>query len=224
MSRGKLIVIEGADCTGKDTIIDSLNLPEDIFTISREPGGTEIGNDIRDVILNISHLNIDDFTTFLLFSANRRDHIVNKIVPEILSGKNVVLNRYYHSSVIYQGILGDGTISTKDIVKTTKMIMAGYEDMVKPDLVVSLYSSDLSIIEDRLNRKIKDRLELNDMEYFKMVNNEYWNIHNNKYIKDIERGKPNIYLMIDISAFHNNIESMTDTIKGAIVNITGGKY
>lgn len=215
MDRGKLIVIEGSDCTGKDTLINSLNLPSDKFIISREPGGTKIGQNIRDVLLDVDNDEIDDLTSFLLFNADRRNHIVNKIAPAILSGKNVVLNRYYHSSIVYQAILGNNgnglpSALTSDIIKS---VVKTKDYTAIPDLIIILYSSEYPLIQDRLESKNKDRIEMNNAEYFNRVNEEYSHIYKSYYISSIEKSHSHRYMIFDVSKYKNNIEKLANEVQ-----------
>lgn len=107
---GKFITFEGPDGAGKTTVLNNIinrlkhsefNLTD--FVITREPGGTEAGNQIRKIVLDEPNINIDIGTEVLLFAAARRQHVVEKIKPALNAGKIVLSDRFLDSSVAYQG-------------------------------------------------------------------------------------------------------------------------
>ncbi len=102
--RGQFIVIEGVDGSGKDTVVDLLkiNFPHLVYT--REPGGTEIAEEIRKIFLNDNDRTekLDALTEILLMHAGRRQHVVNFIRPNLERGKSVVCNRFDPSTYAYQ--------------------------------------------------------------------------------------------------------------------------
>ncbi|WP_345753140.1 dTMP kinase [Lactiplantibacillus pentosus] len=107
---GKFITFEGPDGAGKTTVLK--NVVERLktskfemadFVITREPGGSKVSNQIRDIVLNQVDANIDINTEVLLFAAARRQHVVEKIVPALTDGKTVISDRFLDSSVAYQG-------------------------------------------------------------------------------------------------------------------------
>lgn len=102
MSRGKFIIIEGADGSGKSTVIAHLKsvFPEEKgFLYSREPGGTVAGERIRDLILETE---LDVRAQLLLFYAARQQHVTERIVPALEKGINVVSDRFSASTYAYQ--------------------------------------------------------------------------------------------------------------------------
>jgi dTMP kinase len=103
MKKGKLIAIEGGEGSGKSTLIDRLKkkYPDVVFT--REPGGSDYGEEIRAVILKSKFAKQADALTHLcLFFASRRDHARNILIPNLKAGKNVVTDRLDGSSFAYQ--------------------------------------------------------------------------------------------------------------------------
>ena len=107
MNKGKFIVFEGCDGSGKTTISTAIfdllqknNIPS-IYT--REPGGIEISEQIRRVILDTKNITMDSRTEALLYAASRRQHLVEKVWPAIKEGKIVICDRYLDSSLAYQG-------------------------------------------------------------------------------------------------------------------------
>ncbi|KXT76978.1 dTMP kinase [Streptococcus sp. DD12] len=108
MTQGKLITIEGPDGSGKTTLLEILapavaKAFEVEVVTSREPGGVQIAEQIRKVILDVNHTTMDKKTELLLYMAARRQHLVEKVLPALEAGKWVILDRFIDSSVAYQG-------------------------------------------------------------------------------------------------------------------------
>lgn len=104
---GYFISIEGPEGAGKSTVIEAL-MKELTDTgveavLTREPGGIEIAERIREVILNPEHTAMDGRTEALLYAAARRQHLVEKIEPALAAGKVVLCDRFIDSSLAYQG-------------------------------------------------------------------------------------------------------------------------
>jgi dTMP kinase len=107
MKEGLFITFEGGEGSGKTTIINKLvPLLEakglNVLT-SREPGGVRIAEDIRNIILDPKNTEMCYETEALLFAASRMQHLKEKVIPALLSGKVVICDRYLDSSLVYQG-------------------------------------------------------------------------------------------------------------------------
>ncbi|RLQ82843.1 dTMP kinase [Planomicrobium sp. Y74] len=104
---GYFITIEGPEGAGKTTAIEQLMTqlqPLGIEAVlTREPGGIEIAEKIREVILNKNHTTMDGRTEALLYAAARRQHLVEKVLPALQQGKVVLCDRFIDSSLAYQG-------------------------------------------------------------------------------------------------------------------------
>jgi dTMP kinase len=104
MERGRFIVIDGGDGSGKGTVIEALKAEfssgRTVFT--REPGGTSFAEEIRAMILGPSAKNADANTMFFLFLAARADHMANLIRPSLCAGKNVITDRFDASTSAFQ--------------------------------------------------------------------------------------------------------------------------
>lgn len=104
---GYFITIEGPEGAGKTTAIEQLMKqlqPLGIeVVLTREPGGIEIAEKIREVILNKNHIAMDGRTEALLYAAARRQHLVEKVLPALQQGKVVLCDRFIDSSLAYQG-------------------------------------------------------------------------------------------------------------------------
>ena len=155
MKRGIFISIEGPDGSGKSTQIQNIKEYfegrrfEVIFT--REPGGTAIGERIRDIILDKNCKEMDPMTEAMLYAAARAQHVEQVIKPALAAGKVVICDRFVDSSIAYQGYgrkLGE-----------TVAIINGYA--VKgcmPDLTL-LFKLDPSVGKHRIQTDLQDRLD-----------------------------------------------------------------
>jgi len=103
----KFITLEGPDGSGKTTqahlLVEWLRDQGHDVLPTREPGGTEIGNQIRDILHDSDNAAMDPRTEFLLYSASRAQHVSELILPSLAAGKLVVSDRYADSSLAYQG-------------------------------------------------------------------------------------------------------------------------
>lgn len=149
MKKGYLITFEGGEACGKSTQIKKFaQYLEDNhidFILSREPGGTEVGEKIRELLLH-SKCDMSSTVEFLLFSASRAQHYEKVVKPALDAGKVVLLDRFYDSSFVYQGYAGN--LNLDDLKSVTNFAVNGTE----PDLTFLL---DISY-EDGMKRKQKD--------------------------------------------------------------------
>jgi dTMP kinase len=104
---GYFITFEGGEGAGKTSILHSLgkklqDLGFDVV-ITREPGGIDIAEKIRNIILNPEHTAMDGRTEALLYAAARRQHLVEKVQPALEEGKIILCDRFIDSSLAYQG-------------------------------------------------------------------------------------------------------------------------
>ncbi len=105
MARGKFIVFEGGDGSGKDTLIARLKekySTHSDFVFTRDPGGTELGEAIRNLILSHSTKSISIRAEILAFHTARAELVASVIAPALESGKNVISNRFELSAFAYQ--------------------------------------------------------------------------------------------------------------------------
>ncbi|MSS83201.1 dTMP kinase [Actinomycetaceae bacterium WB03_NA08] len=128
--RGFFIAFEGGDGSGKSTQLELLRRRLDApLVFTREPGGTPLGNQIRNLVMHGPD-NIDARTEALLYAADRAYHVATTIRPALSSGKTVITDRYIDSSVAYQG-LGRGLG-----VEAIRDLSLWAVDGLEPDLVV----------------------------------------------------------------------------------------
>ncbi len=172
--KGIFISFEGIEGTGKT--IQSKLLYEYLtkkgykVILTGEPGGTQIGEKIRELLLSIEHKGMTPLAELLLYNASRAQHIQEVILPAMSKGAIVITDRFTDSTVAYQGY-GRG-IDLNIINSIKKMVAAG----LRPDITILL---DLDVeIGLRRNRGINktDRLELEDVEFHKRVRNGYLEI------------------------------------------------
>ncbi len=168
---GYFITFEGGEGTGKTTIIEQvknylLNLGYEVI-VTREPGGIEISEQIRDIILDVKNVKMDYRTEALLYAASRVQHLAEKVIPALEQGKVVLCDRYLDSSLVYQGIArGLG------IDKVLSINMFALDHM--PDLTLFI-SARPEVCFERLKKsnRTMDRLDLEKKEFHEMVYDGY---------------------------------------------------
>ena len=107
MKKGIFITFEGNDGAGKTTVCKAIykKLLEQGYDViyTREPGGSQIAEKIRDILLNTHNQSMDPRTEALLYAASRRQHLVEKILPALEKKQIVLCDRFIDSSLAYQG-------------------------------------------------------------------------------------------------------------------------
>ena len=173
MKKGFLVTFEGGEGCGKSTQIKLFTkyLEEHHidYVLSREPGGTELGNKLREILLH-SKESMNAATEFFIFSAGRSDHVENIIMPALEQGKVVVLDRFYDSSYAYQGYAGD--LPVDEMKRITKLATFG----IVPDLTILLdISYDEGFGRKSIDESLKnlDRIESKGREYHDKVRAGY---------------------------------------------------
>lgn len=130
-TRGRFIVFEGGEASGKSTQAQLLAARRGAL-LTREPGGTALGERVRELLLDPATEDVDARTELLLMAAARAEHVERVIGPTLASGREVVCDRFGASSVAYQGY-GRG-LSPHEVVRVSAWAAADLE----PDLVVLL--------------------------------------------------------------------------------------
>ena len=151
------ITMEGPDGAGKSTQIELLSQYLQTrgydVVLTREPGGTDISEAIREVILNKEYTKMGHMTELLLYAAARAQLVEEVIKPALLSGKAVICDRFVDSSAVYQGLGRE--LGVDKVYGINEYALAG----ISPDLTIFI---DLEAKEG-LKRK-KDQSELDRME------------------------------------------------------------
>ena len=166
MKKGSFIVIEGPDGSGKTTI--ALRLKEILsekydIVHTREPGGIDIAEQIRNIILDPKNTAMEAKTEALLYAASRRQHLVEKVIPALKRGSIVLCERFVYSSLVYQGYArGLGIDAVYDINR-----FAIGDSM--PDLVLYLDVDEKTGLSRVNSRGNKDRLDGESNDFHKKV-------------------------------------------------------
>ena len=162
--RGLFITFEGPDGSGKTTVCK-----EDGYDVihTREPGGIEIAEKIRKIILDPSNTDMDERTEALLYAASRRQHLVKKVLPALKEGKIVVCERFVDSSLAYQGY--GRKIGFDEVLKINEFAIEG----LFPDLTIYLDVDEKTGLKRIESRSFKDRLDLEDLEFHHLVHEGY---------------------------------------------------
>ncbi|SFF03118.1 dTMP kinase [Alteribacillus iranensis] len=172
-TNGKLITFEGCEGAGKTTVIERVFewLVSKGYKVmkTREPGGIEIAEQIRSVILDPGHVNMDSRTEALLYAAARRQHLIEKIMPALEEGHIVLCDRFIDSSLAYQGAARG--IGMDQVLEINKFAIGPYMPTgtiyldIKPEI-------GLQRIRQNDNREI-NRLDQEKMEFHEKVYNAY---------------------------------------------------
>lgn len=171
---GYFITFEGSEGCGKTTQIEALakalEAQGKTVLITREPGGTLIGEKIRNLLQDPGHENeISDMAELLLFSASRAELIASRIQPALKRGEIVICDRFYDSTYVYQGL---GRAIDMEIVEQLNQITVG---TLKPDLTI-LLDLDAKVGIDRAKSRQSgelDRIENESLAFFEAVRNGY---------------------------------------------------
>ncbi len=173
MKNGVIISFEGPDGSGKTSVLERiiplLQAQGLSVLATREPGGVAIAERIREVILDVHHVNMDYKTELLLYMAARRQHYVEKVLPALENGKIVLIDRFIDSSIAYQGAgrgLDEAIITQLNDFAT---------DGRKPDITIYLdIESELGLqrIAQNAEREV-NRLDLEKLDMHQRVRQGY---------------------------------------------------
>lgn len=196
MNKGKglFITLEGTDGCGKSTQlrkIKSYLMDQGIYIkFLREPGGTDIGEEIRKILLDKNNKEMARETEMYLYAASRAQLIHEAVIPAINSGRFVLCDRFIYSSLVYQGMARG--LGIDNVWEMNKFAIG----KTLPDVAIFL---DLPL--DKAMRRVKngneDRIELEGMEFHKNVYNAYRELCNDKRYNltrvDADRGIEEIF-------------------------------
>lgn len=197
MSRGRLITLEGSEGVGKSTNLDVvckfLEEKRIRFTVTREPGGTEIAERIRELLLSETTEIMDGLTELLLMFAARNQHLTRKILPELDQGLWVVSDRFTDASYAYQAFGRSIAIEKVDTLR--RLVQDGFN----PDLTL-LLDVEPDVSRGRISDRELDRIEKENLEFYQRVRAGYLDL-----AEKLERIK-----LIDAS---KNLESVGSEIR-----------
>lgn len=169
--KGLFIVMEGPDGSGKTTQINLLKeyLEEAGYEclITREPGGTVIGEEVRQLILNPEHKEMSPVTEMLLYAASRAQLVHEVIGSALEEGKIVISDRFVDSSIVYQGIARKLGISTVSAVNAPGI------GIYRPDGIFFIDLSEAEGLRRKKEQKNLDRMEQEGIDFHHMVSEGY---------------------------------------------------
>ncbi len=171
MKKGKFITIDGVEGAGKSTQIsfigDYLQAKGINLILTREPGGTDLGEKIRQLLLSTNTQAMQGNSELLLMFAARNEHIHQKIIPALERGDWVLSDRFTDASYAYQG--GGRQLDIERIEQLEQWVLQGFV----PDMTLLL---DVPVKQGMLrveSRGSKDRIELEAVDFFERVRQAY---------------------------------------------------
>ncbi len=179
--KGKFLTFEGCEGAGKSTQVRFLkeycekNGIDAVFT--REPGGTKISEEIREIILFDASNAMKPVTEMMLYAAARAQHVGELIVPALEQGKLVVCDRFFDSTLAYQGFARG--LDTQ-IIRTLNEIATGG---LKPDLTIFLNVTHEQGFLRKGGADKNDRLEKEGGEFHKRVYEGYMSIDEPRFVR-----------------------------------------
>jgi dTMP kinase len=172
---GYFISFEGIDGAGKSTHIESFSSlikqrhPDRDVVITREPGGTQLGEQLRALLLE-APMNLE--TEALLMFAARREHIAQVIEPALKAGKIVISDRFTDASFAYQG--GGRGLSLSKLNDLEKWVQARPDGSLLQPHLTFLFDLPGSVAEARRSKvRVPDKFEKMDLDFFEKVRQEY---------------------------------------------------
>ncbi len=205
MHKGIFITIEGSDGAGKSTQIPYIKnfLEEKGYDVilTREPGGTIIGEKIRELLLDKDHKEMSPVTEALLYSASRAQHVAELIIPALKKGKVVLSDRFADSSIAYQG-KGRG-LGMESIININEFATCG----LNPDLTILLDIDPKIGLNRAKSIKEADRLENERLDFHIKVSQGY---------KELSKMYPN---RIKVISGNKTIDEVSREIENELKNI-----
>lgn len=203
--KGLFITIEGPDGSGKSTqlkkLCSFLKKRRADFVFTREPGGTAVGERIREIVLDKNHPEMDDLTEAMLYAAQRTQHVMEMILPALKEGKIVICDRFVDSSLVYQGYargLGE------DVKTINDMAIKG----AVPDITF------LIMVDPETGRR---RMKERDMDRLEQLAEDFHERVYEGYMKLAEK-EPNRFFIVDGSLSPNEV---FEKIKEKLVKLLG---
>lgn len=171
LKKGYFITLEGVDGCGKSSV--ALKLKEKLvqlgYTVchTREPGGIEIAEKIREIILDPKHLKMSEKTEALLYAASRSQHLKEKVIPALKRNEIIICERFLDSSLAYQGYARN--LGIAEVLKINQFAIDNYF----PELTIYL-DVDVKVGLSRLEKRdFKDRLDSEKLDFHLKVKQGY---------------------------------------------------
>lgn len=184
--RGVFLSIEGLDCSGKTTVREHLSRRFPNSLITREPGGCPLSETLRGIILENAGA-MDSRTETMLFYAARIEHCERTIKPALAEGRMVICDRYYDSSLAYQGALNEG------FVYHLHNALLDVDAMLVPDVTILLNISVETYIRRKNARGVVKGEEINGIEARDI---EFFSALRSRFLDQAEK-EPERFIVID---------------------------
>ncbi len=204
---GTFIVFEGGDGSGKSTQIRLLRSAVEraghLAVVTREPGGTRLGEAVRQLLLTPTTEDMDERTEALLYAAARSQHVREVIVPALQRGSVVLCDRFIDSSIVYQGAARG--LGEERIADLNRWATGGLE----PDLIILLDVDPAAGLARASKATGPDRLEAAGLEFHRMVRSAY---------RRRAAIDPDRYLVVDTT---QPVEDVHARIRGRVSDLLG---
>jgi dTMP kinase len=200
------ITLEGIEGSGKSSQLDNIRVflenQGHSVVVTREPGGTDIGKNIRAILLHPANRKIDPFTELFLYEADRVEHVRKIIMPALAAGRTVLCDRFTDATMVYQGYARG--LDLEMIERIHRVILGS----LKPDMTILLdVSPEIGLarawtqIENGGRTGDESRFEEETLAFHEKIRAGY---------QDIARGEPDRFCIVDAS--HDPL-----TVKNAIL-------
>lgn len=203
--KGAFITLEGTEGVGKTTCLgfvqDALVAAQIPTVVTREPGGTALGEKIRDWILRGNHGELSAQTETLLMFAARAYHLERVIRPALEAGQWVICDRFSDATVAYQG---GGRLADKAWIKSLRSAVHGDSE---PDLTL-LLDAPVEVGLNRIRTRAPDHFERENQDFFRRVRTAYL---------ELARDEPHRIKVIDASLSLSEVGSRIATRMAAFL-------
>lgn len=190
MSKAVYIALEGLEGCGKSTHAKRLGGHLDAV-ITREPGGTRIGAQLREILANPDNIDLDRRTEALLMAADRAQHMAEVIRPALDRGQHVVSDRSIYSTLAYQGY--GRQLGTDALLSISKWAL----DDRLPDLVIYI-DVPTDVLNERLAKRDLDRFEREGPDFFARIAEGF---------RELRANDPQRWIVIDGTMPKDDVEA-----------------
>lgn len=210
--KGKFITVEGGEGAGKSSnlafIKDLLEQAGIDVLFTREPGGTQLGEDLRELLLGHKHTGMSDDTELLMMFAARAEHLSQKIIPALQKGSWVLCDRFTDATYAYQG--GGRGINFQRISELENWVQGS----LRPDMTLLLDLPVETGLERAKKRSEPDRFEREKIDFFDKVRSAYLDIAHTspERVKVIDASQSLAQVQVQIkSVVSNYLEQHVDS-------------
>lgn len=204
--KGLFITVEGVEGAGKSTqlafIESCLKIADVNYITTREPGGTPLGEEVREILLKPRQEGMSAKAELMLMFAARAEHLQQKILPALQAGQWILCDRFTDATYAYQG---GGRMLDKSLIASLEELT---QNDLRPDVTIYLDLPVETGLERARQRGELDRFEQEDIAFFERVRQAYL---------DRARQYPDIYHIIDAS---ENIEGVKNQVEKVLKTLT----